>query len=177
MHITVMTVLVAAGALLLSWPQATAQDQPSRMLRFLEAAGIRSLMEQQWAAQQALARVHVEQMMSRMRSQLPAIPEQQASELDRMTQEMIEALGKAYTVDEVLRVYAQPFDQNYPGAELDKATQELSTPSGQRLVRTINEAVTAIYQFTSARQQEVLSRETEKFMARLKVLLGQSQKP
>jgi hypothetical protein len=92
MRITVITVFVAVGALLLSWPQATARDQPSRMLRFLEAADIKSLMEQQWAAQQELARVQVKQMVSRMRSQLPAMPEQQASELDRMMQEMIAAL-------------------------------------------------------------------------------------
>jgi formate dehydrogenase maturation protein FdhE len=166
-----------AGVLLVSFHPAAAQEQPSRMVELLEATGIKPQLEQQWQTRRQMVRSQLTQMLAGVRSQFPAIPQDVASELDRMSRELLESVANPYTVDEVLRVYAEPFDRNYPGPALARATQQMSTPDGQLMMRTITEAVSALNQFVATREQEVVNRATANFLVQLKTLPQRIPKP
>jgi len=147
------------------------------MVEFLEASGIKPQIEQQWETRRQMVRTQLTRVLSEIRSQFPTLPQDVASELERISRELLEGVANPYTVDEVLKVYAQPFDRNYPGAQLDRATRELSTPDGQLLLRTLTEAVSALNQFVASREQEVINRATANYLAQLKTLVQRIPKP
>ena len=174
---TARVAALLAGVLLVSLHPAAAQERPSRMVELLEATGIKPQLEQQWETRRQMVRSQLTQMLAGVRSQFPTIPQDVASELDRMSRELLESVANPYTVNEVLRVYAEPFDRNYPGPALAQATQQLSTPDGQLMMRTITEAVSALNQFVAAREQEVVNRATANFLVQLKTLTQRIPKP
>src|SRR2546426_12442179 len=154
---TARVAALLVGVLVVSSHQATAQDRPSTMVEFLEASGIKPQIEQQWETRRQMVRAQLTRGLADIRAQFPPLPQDVASELERISRELLEGVANPYTVDEVLKVYAQPFDRNYPGAQLDRATRELATPEGQLLLRTLTGAVPALNQFVSSSEQEVIN--------------------
>jgi hypothetical protein len=159
--------LAVALMLVSAWVGAAATE--SRALDFFEQSGLRAQMESAKAAEAQQAKEVVQAMVGQMRSQLPELPAGAGAEIEKATLDMVEAMADAYTVQELLEVYAAPFDRAYPNGFADEA-EMFSTPDGQRFIATLNEAIAATYAFRSQRQQAVMNRETQRFVERLRAL-------
>ncbi len=160
-----------AVAIVSAWAGAAAKESA---LAFFEKAGLRQQLEAARAADTEMSKQTIRQLVAQMQEQLPKLPAPAMAELERAGTEMIDAVANAYTVDEVLQVYAAPFDRAYPQGFAEEA-QMFATPEGQRFVATLNEAIAATYAFRSQRQQAAMNRETQKFVERLKALAVQPQ--
>ena len=145
------------------------------MVAYLDAVGLRTMMEKQREQSAQAMRQQLSDLLEQTRSQFPHIPASVFDELEGITQGMTEELSNAYTVDEVLRIYAEPFDRNYPGPALDEAIAELSSPEGQRLMLTLNEAVTAVYEFRAARQKAVFEQVSRRYVQALQELVARAR--
>lgn len=157
-----LALIVACSLVLTACPGTTA-EAPTPMDRFLEESGIRAMIEGQLATQRQQTDAQVEQMRVRIRSQLPNLPPDKGEEIDKLAASMAEAIGNAYTLDDILEGYAAPFEAAYPGDEIEQLIAQVSSPEGRKLFDTINQAVTQVYQMTARRHQQAMSQETRKF--------------
>lgn len=135
---------------------ANAEDETksSKMFDYLEAAGIHEAMEQTRADYLVESERQIHELFHQVQDSIPGIiSDKMMEEIDSMMTEILEISEAAYTVDEVLRVYAGVYDKNYPGEDLDQAIAKLSSPEGQLLTSTIHEAIRATNEFTTKRDK------------------------
>ncbi len=160
---------LVVAAIAIALMSATAAEQ-SNAVRFLEAMGIRELLEKQRAAGVDGSRDMVQAMVAQLRAQTPNLSESQAAEMERIVQDGLDAVQNSYTVDEAIQVYAGPFARNYPAEQLDQAIAQFSSPEGKRMLLTVNEGVTVTTQFMLGRQREAFDREMPRMMERIRRL-------
>ena len=146
---------------------AAASDAPeSPALKYFEESGLKVALEKQRSAIEAMVRSELQGMIA----QFSEIREQDRAELGVIVDDMIRKIMGAYSVDETLRVYAEPFDRNYPGDEFQKAQALLSTPQGQKMSETIGEAVAAGSQYSNAKIQAAFREAMPDYIAKLRAL-------
>jgi hypothetical protein len=163
------------GCVLTSGGQQAAPP-PSPAEQFLRTAGLKESLEKQREQNLAMTRQQITQLMDQLDSE-GQLPNDVRAELSAMSADMVENIHNAYTVDEALAVYARAWDRNYPGDEFQKAMGELSTPDGQRLMRTVNESISETAQFIQQRRQTATQQETNRFVARFRELMKQARAP
>jgi hypothetical protein len=152
-----------------SGQQAAAPASPAE--QFLRSAGMRDALEQQRQQSLASTREEIAQVLEQLTGS--GLPPEVRAELQGMGNEMAENVTNAYTVDEALAVYARAWDRNYPGDQFRSAMSQLATPEGQRLTRTVNEAISEMSQFTQQRRQAAIQRETNRLVARMREILNE----
>jgi len=163
---------IGTALLLLSGFALTAHSsEKSRWVVYLEALGFRELMEMQLERNRSDLEQQLSTMVLQFRSQLPELPAELTDELDTLIQPIAEQTTNMYTVDELLNIYAEPFDRNYSGDEIDEAIKQLSQPDGKLLVLTINEAVSGLVEFQSERQKAAMENATNQIVTRLKEMI------
>ena len=155
------------GCVLTSGGQQAAP--PSRMNEFLRKAGLRDALEQQRQQNLAFSQQQITQMIEQISGE--GLPANVTNELKSMSTDMVNNVANAYTTDEALAVYARAWDRNYPGDEIENAMGQLGSAEGQRLTRTISEAISETTQFTQQRRQAAMQQETQRFVTRLRELM------
>lgn len=161
---------IAALVLLSVWTArdgVRAEDPPASMGEFLRLSGMFELAEQQQALEIAAMRVQLKQSVRAMAAQMNVTDPRFLAQTDSLSMDISNALENAYTTDELMAAYSAPFDREYTAQELSAMIAELSTPEGLKMMRTANEAATAVYAFRSARQtaaiQQAMATAGERF--------------
>jgi hypothetical protein len=171
MSVRAFLCLGLAIAVISAWAGAAAKESA---VAFFEKAGLREQLDAARKLEIEQAKEIARQMAAQMRAQLPDLPPAALQEVEKMTGDMVDAMAGAYTTQELLEVYAAPFDRAYPDGFAGEA-EAFATPEGQRFIATLNEAIAATYAFRSQRQQAVINRETQKFVERLRGMVAPRQ--
>ncbi len=143
----------------------------SRMFQYFVAIGLSDKMEQERESRRKLYQDQMMSLLDQIQTDPPTVPKEYLVELSDLTARMAEQIDQAYTIEEALRVYAAPFDRNYPGETIDEAIEQLSSPEGQKLTSTLNEALTALGEFQADREEVVVQKAMAEFTTAVKQLV------
>jgi hypothetical protein len=153
-----------------------ASESPQEVFKLLDKLGLRRLLEQQQAEQQRRSREQMDQFYADLVRQNPGIPPQYMNLVKESFQQGILRVINSYSVDEALAVYAEVLAHDYPGTEIQHAERQLSSPEGERLARTLNEAMAATYNFRSQRIDVVSKREIQEILARFREAMAEVER-
>lgn len=152
-----------------SAPPALTQSSPTYDL--LVAAGLYEVLEKQRVENVRRAHQQISQTIEQVRQSFPELSADYFGQLEKLVMKAYEELGRAYTTEESLRVYAAVIDKNY-GDENARALEQLSTPEGQQLAATISEALSETIRFQMARTELVLERSIKEYQAGLREIIA-----
>jgi hypothetical protein len=146
--------------------EPTVSKTTSPTFLYLEKIGLREiLLEKRERSRESTVEL-LNKIIDQMRAQEPDFPDEIAAKMRASMEGLADSMINAYSIDDALMVYAEPFDKGYSPKELKKQIKELSTPENIREIKILNEASMKMSEFILRKENEA----TEKAMSNI---LGQ----
>ena len=159
--------LAAPGAASAQEARAEADASQSKFRQYLEASSLRANLETGRDGFRAGAHGQIDAIAAQLQQELPELPAELLAESVRDGKAMVDEAIDSWDIDDALREYAEVFERNYPGGEMDAVLVLLRSEEGHKLETTVRYATSDMESFIQMRQNDAAQRQIMRFMRQL----------
>jgi hypothetical protein len=159
-----------------AFAETSASATASPMFAYLEKIGMPQLLAERREASRKATIELLNKFIDQVKAQDPSMSDETILKLRSSMSDMADTITNAYSVDEALMVYAEPFDRTYSPTALRKKIKEMSTPDNMREIRVVNEAVMKMSEFCLRKQNEAAEKVMTTLLTQVKDIVREEAK-
>jgi hypothetical protein len=169
---TLIAIAVLFTTLSLGLERAFAESAMSKSesptFALLEKMGMRQMLADRREEGKKSTIKLFDRLVDQLKAQDPDISDEIILALRASLAEAADTIINAYSIDEALAVYAEPFDREYSPKKLKDTIKEMSKPEHVRELKIVNEASMRMGEFIQRKQNEAAEKAVANALAQIK---------